>query len=351
MNDYEKLMKKCIKLALKGQGKTSPNPMVGSIVLDKNNNIISTGYHHKYGQNHAERDALLKLKNGEEKDGTLIVNLEPCSHFGKTPPCADLIVERGIKKVVIGTFDSNPKVGGKGIKKLKDNGIEVITGVLEESCRKLNEIFFTDIEQKRCFVALKTATTIDGKISTSTGNSKWITSDKSREYARGLRGVYDAILTSSSTILSDNPTMKHNIKIILDRTLRTSFDMEIFKQGRIILVTDKSNQVETMPENVEILRVNSIDEKLDIKEVLRLVYEMGIKSVFIEAGGKLCGEFISKGLADKIYHFVAPKVLNDNTGKSCFDGDKITKISESKTFNLSEIKKLGSDYVAVYDKT
>ncbi len=156
---YEKYMKKCIQLAKQGEGNVSPNPLVGCVVLDKFGNEISTGYHARYGENHAERDALLKLKNGEENDGTLIVNLEPCSHFGKTPPCTNLIIERGIKKVVIGMRDVNPKVDG--ITKLKAAGIEVIEGILENECKTLNEIFIKNQTQNKPFIAIKTATTLD----------------------------------------------------------------------------------------------------------------------------------------------------------------------------------------------
>ena len=145
---YNLLMQKCIELAKLGEGFTSPNPLVGCVVLDKDGNEISNGYHHKYGDNHAERDALLKLHNGEEKDGTLIVNLEPCSHYGKTPPCADLIIERGIKKVVIGMQDVNPIVAGNGIRKLQNAGIEVIENVLEDECKKLNEVFIKNMQKK-----------------------------------------------------------------------------------------------------------------------------------------------------------------------------------------------------------
>lgn len=340
MNDYEKLMRKCLTLAKKGAGKTSPNPMVGCVVLDKTGKIISTGYHHKYGQNHAERDALLKLKNKEEENGTLVVNLEPCSHYGKTPPCVDLIIERKLKRVVIGALDSNPKVNG--ISKLKQAGIEVICGVLENDCRKLNEVFFTNMEKNRIFVAIKTATTIDGKIATSSGDSKWITSDKSRAYARKLRTLYDAILTSSSTVVCDNPEMKHKCKIIIDRKLKTNFDMNIYKQGRIILVTDKTPK--TCPKNVEIIKYN-FDTLLDT------LYQMGIKSVFVESGGKLAGSFLKTGKTDKLYHFTAAKITNDNSSKSCFDGDKITEISQSKTFKLEGIKQFGDDYLSIYSSS
>ena len=348
MINYEKLMKKCINLAKKGRGKTAPNPLVGCVVLDKNNEIISTGYHHKYGENHAERDALLKLTDGSEKDGTLVVNLEPCSHYGKTPPCADLIIERGLKKVVIGCVDNNPKVAGNGIKKLKNAGIEVVLNVLEKECRELNEIFFTNIEEQRTFVALKTATTIDGKIATKTGDSKWITSDKSRDYARKLRTYYDAILTSSNTVIADNPTMKHKTKIILDRNLRTDWNSDIYKQGQIILVTSEDYCVDEYPQNFEVMLCPEKDGKLDLNYILKELYTSGIKSIFVEAGGKLCGEFVKENLVDKIYHFIAPKILNDNSGKSCFDGDNIFKINDSKNFKLIDTKKLDSDILLTY---
>lgn len=348
MINYEKLMKKCINLAKKGRGKTAPNPLVGCVVLDKNNEIISTGYHHKYGENHAERDALLKLTDGSEKDGTLVVNLEPCSHYGKTPPCADLIIERGLKKVVIGCVDNNPKVAGNGIKKLKNAGIEVVLNVLEKECRELNEIFFTNIEKQRIFVALKTATTIDGKIATKTGDSKWITSDKSRNYARKLRTYYDAILTSSNTVIADNPTMKHKTKIILDRNLRTDWNADIYKQGQIILVTSEDYCVDEYPLNFEVLLCPEKNEKLDLNYILKELYTSGIKSIFVEAGGKLCGEFVKENLVDKVYHFIAPKILNDNSGRSCFDGDNILKINDSKNFKLIDTKKLDSDILLTY---
>ena len=348
MINYEKVMKKCINLAKKGRGKTAPNPLVGCVVLDKNNEIISTGYHHKYGENHAERDALLKLTDGSEKDGTLVVNLEPCSHYGKTPPCADLIIERGLKKVVIGCVDNNPKVAGNGIKKLKNAGIEVVLNVLEKECRELNEIFFTNIEEQRIFVALKTATTIDGKIATKIGDSKWITSDKSRNYARKLRTYYDAILTSSNTVIADNPTMKHKTKIILDRNLRTDWNADIYKQGQIILVTSEDYCVDEYPLNFEVLLCPEKNEKLDLNYILKELYTSGIKSIFVEAGGKLCGEFVKENLVDKVYHFIAPKILNDNSGRSCFDGDNILKINDRKNFKLIDTKKLDSDILLTY---
>src|SRR5574344_750374 len=205
--DYEKYMRKCFKLALKAEGKTSPNPLVGCVILDKNNTIISTGYHHKCGDVHAEVDALSKLTNDEITDSTLIVNLEPCSHYVKTPPCADLIIKKGIKKVIIAMQDPNPVVSGKGIEKLKNAGIEVITGILETEANKLNEVFIKNMTQNKCFIAIKSATTLDGKIATKTGDSKWITSDNARKEVQKIRNRYDAILTTSSTVQNDNPSL------------------------------------------------------------------------------------------------------------------------------------------------
>ena len=188
MQQYITLMDKCIELAKQAQGDTSPNPLVGCIILNPQGEIISTGYHKKYGENHAERDALLKLEDA--KDCTLVVNLEPCSHYGKTPPCADLIIEKGIKKVVYGMKDVNPIVAGNGLKKLIDAGIEVIGPVLEDKCKRLNEIFIANKTQNRTFVAIKTATTIDGKIATFSNNSKWITSNYARNEVRNIRKKY-----------------------------------------------------------------------------------------------------------------------------------------------------------------
>ncbi len=328
--NYNKLMRKCFNLAKRG--KTSPNPMVGCVVLNSLGEIISEGYHKRCGEAHAERDALLKLKNGEEKDGTLIVNLEPCNHYGKTPPCSDLIVERGIKRVVISNTDPNPKAAG-GIKKLKNAGIEVITGVLEKEGLKLNEVFFTNIIKKRPFFVIKTASTLDGKISTCKGDSKWITSAKARDYAHKLRQKYDCILTSSSTVIADNPTMKHKTKIIIDRQLKTDFNSEIYKNGKCYIVSEKTFEHPNI-ERIEYTDLISLSENL---------YKMGIMSVFVEAGGKLCGSFLKAGLADRIYNFIAPKILNDNTGKSSFDGENVIKIADAKTFATDNVKQLGND--------
>lgn len=326
-NSDEKYMKQCFKLAIKGKGSTSPNPMVGCVVLDKNGNIIAEGYHKKYGKNHAERDALLKLKNNEAEGGTLYVNLEPCSHYGKTPPCVDLIIERKLKRVVIAMRDVNPKVDG--ITKLHAAGIEVTEGVLEEEAKFLNRIFIKNMTEKLPYVVLKTATTMDGKISTKTGDSKWITSSLAREEVYRMRKEFDCILTSSNTVIADNPTMEHKFKCILDKDSRINKNSKIFSQGQVYVASRENTPLK--------------DENLDLKAVLSELYRQGICSVFVECGGTLAGAFLKENLIDEIYQFIAPKILNDNSGQSCFNGDMVSKISNAKNLKIYDTKTVGND--------
>lgn len=339
--EYEIYMKKCIELAKLAEGNVSPNPLVGCVVLDKNGNEISTGYHAKYGANHAERDALLKLHNGEEKNGTLIVNLEPCSHFGKTPPCTDLIIERGIKRVVVGMRDVNPKV--EGIEKLQKAGIEVIVGVLENECKKLNEVFIKNFTEQKTFVAIKTATTLDGKIATQNGSSKWITSEKARDEVKKIRNRYDAIMTSSSTIIADNPTMAHRKKIILDRELKTNLESSIYQEGEIYLFNATLDMFEG---GINFIKTPVIDNKLDLKFVFNKAFELGIKSILLECGGQLAGSALK--YTDKIYHFIAPKITGDNSGKSCFDYRTINDINDSMNFKIDSTETFEPDILLTY---
>lgn len=339
-------MNKCIELARQAEGMTSPNPLVGCIILNPDGKIISTGYHQKYGENHAERDALLKIDNA--KDCTLIVNLEPCSHYGKTPPCADLIIEKGIKTVVYGMQDVNPIVAGNGLKKLKDAGIEIIGPVLEKECLKLNEVFIKNQIEHKTFVALKTATTIDGKIATQCNDSKWITSDNARNEVKNIRKKYDAILTSSATVIADNPTMEHKKKIILDRTLKTDFvNTKIYKQGEIYVFYNENLTPPIIP-NINFMPAPVKNEKLDINYILTKLYELKIMSVLIEAGGRVNNAFLPH--IDKLYHFIAPKILGDNNGKSCFYGNVIEKISECTELKFEQFQSYAPDVLITYTK-
>lgn len=339
-------MDKCIELAKKAYGETSPNPLVGCVVINSKDEIISTGYHKKCGENHAERDALLKL---DKADGcTLIVNLEPCCHFGKTPPCTDLIIEKGIKTVVYGMKDPNPIVSGNGLKKLKDAGINVIGPISEDKCKKLNEIFIKNHTKNETFVALKTATTIDGKIATCSGNSKWITSENARNEVKNIRKKYDAILTSSSTVLIDNPQMLHKKKIILDRKLKTDINSKIYEQGEIYIFYDENVEPHNSKSNITYIECPVSNEKLDIDFILNKLYELKIMSVLIESGGELNGSFLP--YVDKLYHFIAPKILNDNSGKSCFNGVNIENISDCQNLEFENFKTYPPDILITYTK-
>lgn len=345
MNTWEKLMKRCLQLAKKGEGKVSPNPMVGCVVVDKTGKIISEGYHSKYGEFHAEREALIKLDNA--KNCTLVVNLEPCCHVGKTPPCTDIIIEKGIKRVVYGMKDPNPLVSGKGLKILQKAGIEVVGGILEDECKKLNEVFIKNQTENKIFIAIKTATTIDGKTATKTGNSKWITSEKARREVKNIRKKYDAILTSCATVIADNPTMGHKKKVILDRELKTDLNGKIYQNGEIIVCCDKNlTPVPQTTKNITYLPTPVKNNKLDIEYINKKLYESGIRSILVEAGGILNGSYLK--YADKIYHFIAPKILADNSGKSCFDGENTEHIADCRNFVIESTKKFEPDILIIY---
>lgn len=359
--NYEKYMKKCIRLAKKGDGHTAPNPLVGCVVLDKNEKEISTGFHKKCGLPHAEADALYKLSN-EAEGGTLIVSLEPCCHYGKTPPCADLIIKKGIKRLVVGMRDPNPLVAGKGIQKCKDAGIEVIEDVLRDDVLKLNEVFIKNMTKNEIFVAIKTATTLDGKIATKTGSSKWITGEKARSEVQKIRNRYDAIMTTSSTIIIDNPSMtctlrngKNPIKIILDRKLRTDFGSKIYKSTgeKIYIVVDEKLDekiISGIPEHINIIKCPTYNLKLDLNYLLKELYKLGIRSTLVEAGGKLNGEIVSLGFADKIYQFIAPKVLGDEKGVNAFEGRDIEEIKNALNFKFQSVNLFDSDILVVYNR-
>lgn len=351
----EKFIKKCITLAKKGEGKVSPNPLVGAIVTDKNGVVAGYGWHKKYGEAHAEVNAvnMAKENNVDIKGGTIYVSLEPCSHQGKTPPCADMIIKEGLKKVVIGCVDPNPIVSGNGIKKLKNAGIEVVTGVLKEECKALNEIFIKNQTEQKPFVAIKTATTQDGYIATSTGSSKWITSEKSRNYVQKLRNKYDAILTGSGTIIADNPSLTcrmkngHNpIRVIIDSKGITPADAKVFNNDgtKVYLAVFENTNTQKYPDNVEIIKCPKNDEnKIDLEVLTQKLYEKGIRSILVEAGGKLNGAFIKAELVDRLYHFIAPKLLADSAGKKFAEGYNVTDINQALKYEITNVHNLKPD--------
>jgi diaminohydroxyphosphoribosylaminopyrimidine deaminase/5-amino-6-(5-phosphoribosylamino)uracil reductase len=351
---HEKYMQECIKLAKLAEGQVSPNPLVGSIVLDKNGNIAGKGYHQKYGENHAEVNALNEAGNKAE-GGTIYVNLEPCSFYGKTPPCIDRIIKEKIKTLVIGMTDPNPKVSGAGIQKAKAAGIEVIENILNKESLKLNEIFIKHITEKKPFIAIKTASTIDGKNASCTGSSKWITSDAAREEVHRLRNKYDAILTGSGTLLADNPSLdcrleggRNPVRVVVDSQLRTSPDAKVYKDDGTKIIIATSEKVNTLfrkfPEHVKIITCPpNEDNKINLSFLTEELYKQGICSILTEAGGLLNGALLKYNLIDKAYFFIAPKVIADNTARSIFEGFNVKNINECTNFRFGEVKSFPPD--------
>ena len=334
----EKYMQRELELAVKGEGYTSPNPMVGCVIV-KDDKIIGEGYHEKYGQLHAERNALNNCNESSE-GATLYVTLEPCAHQGKTPPCTDAIIENKIKRVVIGTIDTNPLVAGKGVQILKDAGIEITVGVLEEECVKLNEIFFKFTETKKPFIALKYAMTLDGKIACYTGDSHWITNEKSREYVHKLRNKYSAIMVGVNTVISDDPMLNcrieggnNPVRVICDSNLRIPIDSKIVKTAKdirtiVACTRNDSSKVELLLEhNIEILVTSGMS--VNLLEVLDFLAENNIDSLLVEGGGVLQSSFIRNKLVDRVYSFIAPKIVGGERPYSPVSGKGIEKMKDA----------------------
>ena len=320
----ESYIKLAIELAKKGIGKVSPNPLVGCVII-KDERIIGAGYHEKFGGNHAEVNAINNARENLE-GAILYINLEPCSHQGKTPPCADKIIEKKIKRVVIGTLDMNPLISGAGVKKLKAAGIEVKVGLLEKECVELNKFFFKYITKKIPYVTLKAAQTLDGKIADTTGNSKWISSVASRRYVHSLRTKYDAVLVGTGTVQADDPSLTVRLtegrnpkRVILDSKLELSTTQKIFagiSDKNLFIVTSKKNQskVKKLKKltslGIKILFVNEgRNGFLNLKSVLKELGKNQISSVLVEGGNEIYSSFIKENLFDDIYLFVAPKIL------------------------------------------
>lgn len=340
-NEYGKFMKRCFALAKKGMGKTLPNPVVGCVLADGDGNIISKGYHKKCGENHAERDALLKIEGKVSDGAVLYVNLEPCSHFGKTPPCADLIIEKGVKKVVIGMGDPNPIVSGRGIKKLQEAGIEVIQGVLEDEAKELNKVFIKNITKKLPYITIKTAVSADSKIALSNGESKWITDDYSRRLVHKMRGGYQAILTGTGTVLADNPRLTSRIKggqnpvrIIFDREGKIPLNYNVYEDNteKIFVVTNSSLKYPGHIQKIKFKGFHGLFKEL---------YNLGVYSILVEAGAGLNSKLIASKSADEINMFMAPKIFGG--GKNFVEGFNFEKIPDCVRLDRLKCKKLKND--------
>ncbi len=345
-------MNQVLNLAGKGRGKTSPNPLVGSLIV-KNGMFISEGFHKKAGLPHAEIEALNKAGKGLA-GATLYVNLEPCNHWGKTPPCVDRIIDSGIKKIVIACKDPNPQVNGRSIAKLRRAGIKVKAGVLSKKAKKLNEVFFTNMDKNRAFIAVKFAQTLDGKIANSKRKSKWITSQYARKYARLLRGVYDAVLVGVNTVLLDNPRLdspgKQMQKVILDPDLRIKLNSKLFKKGSILIFTKgqnvKKNKAKKLQKKGEIIPLKYHRHGFVISDVINTLYKKyGITSIFVEGGSATLGKFFDAGLVDKTYIFVAPKLMIENNSLNSLSGKKYRDIDNLVSLKDIDCRKIGNDFL------
>jgi diaminohydroxyphosphoribosylaminopyrimidine deaminase / 5-amino-6-(5-phosphoribosylamino)uracil reductase len=352
----ESYIKLAIEIAKKGAGSVSPNPLVGCVII-KDDRIIGAGYHEHFGGRHAEINAIENASEDVE-NSVLYVNLEPCSHYGKTPPCVDKIIEHKIKRVVIGTLDVNPLVSGKGIKKLKAAGIDVKVGVLEKECHRLNKFFFKYIIKQIPYVTLKAAETLDGKIADEKGNSKWISSLPSRKYVHNLRSEYDAVLVGRKTIEKDDPALNVRLvegrnpkRVAIDSDLKLKTTLKLFKsnsRGDVILITSKkSAQKKRKIDRLNALGVKVIfvkenkDKKISLKNILEELGKLNIASLLVEGGREVFSSFIKENLFDDLLLFLSPKILGDGIP---FVADmEINNIKEALKLKINYCEKIGDD--------
>ncbi|NQT25925.1 bifunctional diaminohydroxyphosphoribosylaminopyrimidine deaminase/5-amino-6-(5-phosphoribosylamino)uracil reductase RibD [candidate division KSB1 bacterium] len=348
-------MRRVLQLAKKGTGQVSPNPRVGALI-ERDGVVLSEGYHSRFGSPHAEVDALNRLNGKSAQGATLYVNLEPCTHFGKTPPCADSIIRTGLGHVVIGIQDPNPEVAGKGINKLRENGIHVTTGVLPELCTEINRAFIKYIQTGIPYVTLKVAQSLDGRIAAQSGKSKWITGEQSRRMVHRMRKEHDAVLVGVDTVIQDDPqltsrTGKKTVskRIILDSKLR------IPEQARVLQTTDNEQTIimttaQADPQKADRLRQNGVtvwpvspDEsgRVDLKNALKELGKAQIASLFVEGGSKIFSAFIQQKLFDELIVFIAP--IGFGSGLNAFDLPPISKPAEAFTFSSTLWKKVGHD--------
>jgi len=352
--DDEQWMKRVLRVAEKARGRTSPNPMVGAILV-KGDKLVGEGYHAKAGEAHAEVVALQRAR--EEATGAILyLNLEPCTHYGKTPPCAPQVIEAGVKRVVIGMEDPNPLVKGKGVEILRRAGVDVEVGILEKECRRLNEAFCKYILKKEPFVILKAAATLDGKIATRNGDSKWISGEASRRFVHKLRNQVDGVLVGIGTVLKDDPLLTARIRggrdpyrIILDSRLKISEEARVIgtSPSRAIIVTtelaprDKIERLEKR--GVRILIFGSQEERIHLRSCLSKLGEMGMMNLLVEGGSQVNGSFLDEGLIDKLLLFLSPKLIGDHQALGIFGGRGVSNLQEAIALKEIKTRKMGED--------
>ncbi|MBO8127574.1 MAG: bifunctional diaminohydroxyphosphoribosylaminopyrimidine deaminase/5-amino-6-(5-phosphoribosylamino)uracil reductase RibD [Peptococcaceae bacterium] len=349
-------MRMALDLAVKARGRTSPNPMVGAVIV-KDGQVIGRGFHTRAGQPHAEIEALRDA--GEKaREATLYVNLEPCCHTGRTGPCTEAILSAGIRRVVIAMRDPNPLVAGKGIARLREHGVEVTENVLYDEARRLNEVFIKYITTRRPFIVLKAAMSLDGKIATRTGESRWITGDEARRYVHELRDRYDCILVGINTVLQDNPSLttrlpgregRDPVRIILDSLARTPLDAKVVGNNStaktIIAVTGKASasKVQALREaGVEVLTCGD-GPQVSLKELMAVLGEQSLTSILVEGGSRVHASFLAQKLVDKVVWFVAPKIIGGERAPGPVGGAGIARMSEAVRLSDMSVRTLGQD--------
>lgn len=354
--DHEYFMDLAIRLALKAKGETSPNPLVGALVV-KNGKIVGKGYHKKAGTPHAEVVAL-DAAGEKAKGSTLYVTLEPCTHFGKTPPCVDRIMQSKVKEVIVGMVDPNPLNNGKGINMLRQQGIKVKSGVLEDKLRKINEVFIKYITKRIPFVTVKVAQSLDGRIATKRGDSKWITSDKSRGYAHRIRQDFDAVMVGVNTVLRDNPKLdawfakRQPLKIVVDSQLSTPQDANIFSgKSQVIIATlstragQETQNRQILANKAKILEVKGKSGQVNMRDLFKKLARLDITNILVEGGGMLIGSLFDEGLVDKILFFMAPKIIGGKDAISSVEGEGIARINNAVKVKDVHLRRFGEDFL------
>ena len=352
--DDEQWMKRALRLAEKGRGRTSPNPMVGAILV-KDDKVVGEGYHAKAGEAHAEIIALQRASE-DARGAILYINLEPCAHYGKTPPCAPRVIEAGVKRVAIGMEDPNPLVKGKGVEILRRAGLDVEVGILEKECRRLNEAFCKYILEKEPFVILKVAATLDGKIATRDGDSKWISGEASRRFVHKLRDQVDGVLVGIGTVLRDDPLLTARVRggrdpyrIVLDSRLKIPEEAKLigdFPAKVVIVATELApeDKIERLEKRgVRILTLDSKEGRVDLKSCLSKLGEIGIMSLLVEGGSQVNGSFLDEGLIDKLLLFLSPKLIGDHRAPGIFGGRGVSSLQEAIPLKEMKAKKIGED--------
>lgn len=347
-------MRQALELAKLGCGYVAPNPMVGAVIV-KDNRIIGQGYHKKCGDLHAERNAIADCE--ESTNGaTLYVTLEPCCHYGRTPPCTEAIIEHGICKVVVGSADPNPLVAGKGVQILREHGIEVVEGVLQTECDLLNEVFFHYITTQTPYVVMKYAMTMDGKIATRTGESKWISGEAARERVHRDRHKYTAIMAGIGTVLADDPLFtcrlpngKSPIRIICDTTLRMPLHAKLVQTAnevRTIIATCNTDQTEHakyLEKGCEIIVLPKKKGYVDTSTLMKILGENRIDSILLEGGANLNWSCLENGIVNKVQTYIAPKLFGGVDAKTPIGGTGITHPSDSYQLVNQKIQIIGDD--------